>query len=155
MFVLSYYTVIVACIQVSHARRHVQRVLWIDVGEQRQRCAHRRRVVVHPHRGPQLSAAGRRHRAKAPGRDLHSRPPGRRGHDAAEPQRHDDAAAGRRPVPAPARARYQQQPSYAHARLRRPATTGHAGRQEQPDRRRWILQGVCALRPPEGAQHQR
>lgn len=86
---------------------------------------------------------------------MRARPPGRRGHDAAEPQRHGGAAAGRRPVPAPTRARHQQQPAGARARVRGPVAADHADRQEQPDRRRRVPQGVRARRPHEGAERQR
>lgn len=86
---------------------------------------------------------------------MQGRPPGRRGHDAAEPQRDARAAARPRPVPASARAGHQQQPVDADARLRGPAAALHADRQEQPDRRRRVPEGVRARRAPPGAQHQR
>lgn len=86
---------------------------------------------------------------------MRARPPGRGGHDAAQPQRDACPAAGRRPVPALARARHQQQPADQRARLRGPVAAHHAGRQEQPDRRRRVPEGVWPVPPSKGAQHQR
>lgn len=85
---------------------------------------------------------------------MYEQPAGRRGHDAAKPQRHARASARYRPVPAFARARHQQQPADAHARLRGPVTAYHTGRQEQPDRRRGVPEAI-RLDPAQGAQHQR
>lgn len=86
---------------------------------------------------------------------MREEPAGGHRHDAAQPQRDAGPAAGHRPVPASARARYQQQPADARARLRGPAAAFHAGRQEQSDRRRRVPKGVWTGRPSEGVEHQR
>jgi len=86
---------------------------------------------------------------------VRAQPAGRRGHYAAEPQRHACSAARHRPIPAPARARHQQQSADARARLRGPAAAHHAGRQEQPNRRRGVPEGIRLRCSAQGAQYQR
>lgn len=132
----------------------VQRVLRVDVGEQRQRRDDRQRHVREDD-GPQLLAAGRRHHPEALGRRVRAQPAGRHRHHVAQPQRHARPAARHRPVPAPPRARHQQQPADARARLRGPVAAHHPSGQEQPDRRRRVPEGVRLRRPSESAQHQR